>query len=189
MLALDDVIGRFELVAVLAATAGAVILIASNANAAIIDGFGIRVGPATVGFIEEGTKLLVPLTLLAFGRYRDPRAASRSPWLWTGFAAAVAWRLWHLYGRKGTAGAVGAILLVMVIHSLNDSSAGLGCDNVSVAFLAQVFRWALVIAVYLLFKAAARKSTPPQLVGVASKDWTPHRLRTYTRTRAFASEE
>lgn len=243
-LGLHDVIGTLELVFVTAATAGAVILIASNINAVIIDGLGIQAGLATVGFIEEGTKLLVPLTLLAFGRYADPRAGiaialasgfsfaiieatqyavsnagSSGPslcggslppptvesviqaqvyriflveplhWLWTGFAAAIAWRLWHLYGRKGNPGAIGAILLVMVIHSLNDSSAGLGCDNVSVAFLAQVFRWGLVIAVYLIFKAAARKSTPPQLIGVVSKGWTPHRLRTYTRERAFVDEE
>ncbi|HZM81424.1 MAG TPA: PrsW family glutamic-type intramembrane protease [Candidatus Limnocylindrales bacterium] len=250
-LALDDVVGALPLVTVMAATAGAVILIASNVNTAIIDIAGIRTGLATVGFIEESTKLLVPLTLLAFGRYADPRAGiaialasgfgfaiieatqyayseatasgpnqcggevSRPTvesviraqvyriflvepmhWLWTGFAAAVAWRLWHLYswpramcGRKGTPGAAGAILLVMVVHSLNDSSAALGCDNASVAFLAQVFRWALVIAMYQLFKVAARKSTPPQLIGVVSKGWTPHRLRTYTRQRAFANED
>jgi RsiW-degrading membrane proteinase PrsW (M82 family) len=242
-LGLDDVVGAFELATVTTATAGGVILVASNINTVIIDFAGIRTGLATVGFIEEGTKLLVPLTLLAFGRYADPRAGiaialaagfgfaiieatqyaysnatASGPdlcggllprptvetviqaqvyriflveplhWLWTGFAAAVAWRLWHLYGRKGTPGAVGAILLVMAIHSLNDSSAGLGCDSVSVAFLAQVFRWALVIAVYLLFKVAARMSTPPQLIGVVSKGWTPRRLRTYTRGRAFVKE-
>lgn len=242
-LALDDVIGPFELVCVMAATAGGVTLIASNANAAVIAAAGIRTGLVTVGFIEESTKLLVPLTLLAVGRYRDPRAGiaialasgfgfaiietteyayvnSSAPgpslcgglqppptvesviqaqvyrvflvsplhWLWTGFAAAIAWRLWHLYGRKGTPGAVGAILLVMVLHSLNDSSAGLGCDDANEALLAQVFRWALIITMYLLFRAAARKSTPPQLVGVVSRGWTPRHLRTYTRTRAFVEE-
>lgn len=242
-LALTDVIGRFELVAVMVASAGGVVLIASNANAAVIGGAGIRTGLVTVGFIEEAVKLLVPLTLYLAGRYRDPRAgiaialasgfgfaiiettqyayanASASGpsicggplprptiesviqaqvyriflvsplhWLWIAFAVAVAWRLWHLYGAKGIPGAIGAILLAMVIHSANDTSAVLGCDDLNVAFRTQLFRWALLIVMYLLFKAAARQSTPPQLIGAVSRGWAPHHLRTYTRSRAFVEE-
>lgn len=242
-LALQDVIGGLELLCVQASTAGGAILIASNVNTLVVGAAGIRTGLVTVGFIEESTKLLVPLTLLALGRYSDPRAgiaiavasgfgfaiiettgyayanaAASGPslcgdplpsptvesliqaqvyrvflvsplhWLWTGFAAAIAWRLWHLYGRKGTPGALGAIALVMVVHSLNDSSAGLGCDDETVGVWAQVFRWALVIGVYLLFRMAARLSTPPQLIGSVSKGWAPRYLRTYTRERAFVEE-
>lgn len=232
-LALDDVICASGVVWVMVASAGGVILIASNLNSVIIGSAGIRTGLATVGFVEEGTKLLVPLTLLVFGRYRDPRAGAaiglasgfgfaiieaaqyaylsasasgpnlcggQTPvptagsviqaqvyrmflveplhWLWTGFAAAVAWRLWHLYGRKGTPGAVGVILLVMALHSLNDLSAELGCGDVWLALLSQVFRWALLVVVYLLFRAAARESTPPRLIGVVSRGWCPRHLPT-----------
>lgn len=230
-LALGDVIGPSEVIAVAIATAGAVLVIAANVNGIILDAAGIRVGTLTVGVVEEGTKLLVPLALFALGRYRDPRAGiaiglaagfgfavaettqyayttanasgpgfcgndtgpptvgevvqaqayrmfTVSPlhWLWTGIAVTIAWRLWHLYGRRGTPGAVAAIVMVMVIHSVNDTSATLGCDNAAVSWLAQLFRWALLIAMYLVFKAVARKSTPPQLIGVVSKGWTPRRL-------------
>jgi RsiW-degrading membrane proteinase PrsW (M82 family) len=230
-LALDDVIGITEMIAVATAVSGAVILIAANANAALIDAGGIRLAAGTVGFIEEGTKLLVPLALYALGRYRDPRAGiglglaagfgfaitettqyayatanasgpdfcgtetaaptvnsviqgqvfrifTVSPlhWLWTGIAVAVAWRLWHLYGRKGTPGAITAIVAVMAVHSLNDTTATLGCGEPAVGFAFQVFRWAILIATYLVFRAMARKSTPPQLIGAVSRGWTPHRL-------------
>jgi RsiW-degrading membrane proteinase PrsW (M82 family) len=217
--------------AVAVATAGAVLVIAANLNSLIIDTAGIRVGTITVGFVEEGTKLLIPLILFLLGRYRDLRAGiaiglaagfgfavaettqyayatanasgpdfcgnstgtptvadvvqaqayrmfTVSPlhWLWTGIAVAIAWRLWHLYGRRGTPGAVAAIVLVMVIHSANDTSATLGCDSTAVSLLAQLFRWVLLVAVYLVFKAVARKSTPPQLIGAVSKGWVPKHL-------------
>ncbi|MBB5874119.1 RsiW-degrading membrane proteinase PrsW (M82 family) [Allocatelliglobosispora scoriae] len=232
-LALDDAIGITEMIAVATAVAGAVILIAANANSALIDAGGIRLAAGTVGFVEEGTKLLVPLALYALGRYRDPRAGiglglaagfgfaitettqyayataqasgpdfcgtetaaptvtsviqaqvmrifTVSPlhWLWTGIAVAVAWRLWHLYGRQGTTGAVGAIILVMAVHSANDTSATLGCGRPAVSLAFQVLRWAILIGTYLVFRAMARKSTPPQLIGAVSRGWTPHRLRT-----------
>ncbi|MFI8527325.1 PrsW family glutamic-type intramembrane protease [Promicromonospora sukumoe] len=97
-------------------------------------------------------------------------------WLWTGTATAVAWRLWHLYGRRGTPGAVGAIALVMVIHSLNDSSATAFCTDPAAANVAALLRLSLLVAMYLVFRAWARKSTPPQLVGRVSRAWTPRHL-------------
>lgn len=230
-LALDDVIWPFEMIAVMVATSGAVILFAANVNSALLNLGGAQLATKTVGFVEEGTKLLVPLLLYFLGRYRDPRAgigvglaagfgfaivettqyayataAASGPdfcggempaptvsgviqaqvyriflvsplhWLWTGIAVAVAWRLWHLYGRKGTAGAIGAILLVMAVHSINDTTSTLGCGDPSTAFLLQLLRWAILIGSYLFFKAMARKSTPPQLIGTVSAGWTPNRL-------------
>jgi len=234
-LALDDVIGWPAVIAVAVATAGVVLLVAAHANRAILDAGGVRTATAAVGFVEEGTKLLIPIGLFLIGRYRDPRAGiaiglaagfgfaitettkyayttanasgpdlcgaaagvptvaeviqaqayrivgvSPLHWLWTGIATAVAWRLWHLYGRHRTPATIGAILLVMVIHSANDMSATLDCDNAGVSGLGQLFRWAVLIAMYLVFKAMARKSTPPPLIGVVSKGWIPRRLRTTT---------
>ncbi|WP_034593463.1 DUF2510 domain-containing protein [Hamadaea tsunoensis] len=230
-LALDDVIGLPELIAVMVAVAGAVLVIAANVNSAILNGAGARTATITVGLVEEGTKLLVPLCLYAFGRYRDPRAGlalglaagfafaitettqyayatahatgpnfcgtqtavpttlgvlqaqvfrmfSVSPlhWLWTAAATALAWRMWHLYGRRGTPAAVGGIVLVMVVHSANDTSATFSCDEGAGALLLQLGRWILLVASYLFFKAMARKSTPPQLVGAVSRGWTPRHL-------------
>ncbi|MCP2324423.1 RsiW-degrading membrane proteinase PrsW (M82 family) [Hamadaea flava] len=234
---LDDVVSPGEIVAVAVASSGATLLLAANINAVLLDAGGAALATKTVGFVEEGTKLLVPLALFALGKYRDPRAGTAiglaagfgfaiaettqyayatanasgpdfcggetasptvdsvvtaqiyriftvSPlhWFWTGIAAAIAWRLWHLYayqrgiGRKGLWGGVGAIVMVMVIHSLNDYSATLGCGNSGVTFLIQLGRWVLFVAMYLLFRAMARKSTPPQLIGLVSRGWTPHRL-------------
>lgn len=228
---LDDVIAPAQVIAVGVGTAGAVFLIAANLNSLLIDLGGIRLAAATVGLVEEGTKLLVPLVLFALGRYRDPRAGvavglasgfgfavaettqyayamagasgrafcggetpdptvssvvtaqsmrifTVSPlhWLWTGIAVAIAWRLWHLYGRKGTVGAIGAIALVVVVHSVNDTTATLACGDAGTGFLLQVLRWAILPAMYLVFKAAARRSTPPQLIGEVSRGWTPRRL-------------
>lgn len=230
-LALDDVIGPAEVLAVVVATSGAVLLIAANINSWVIDGPGIQTATALVGLVEEGTKLLVPLVLFALGRYRDPRAGiaiglasgfgfaitetvqyayqtasasgpnfcgtgtidsssatvvqeqvtrifTVSPlhWLWTGIAVAIAWRLWHLHGRRGTLGAVGGILLVMVVHSLNDSSITSSCDNPTATSLLALLRWVLLVVMYLTFRAWARKSTPPQLVGEVSRGWDPKHL-------------
>jgi hypothetical protein len=91
---------------------------------------------------------------------------------------AVAWRLWHLYGSRGTPGALAAIVMVMLFHSANDTSATVGCDSTALALLAQVFRWILLIAAYLVFKVVARKLTPPQRIGVVSRGWTPRNLMT-----------
>lgn len=231
-LALDDVIGTWEIGAVAVGTGGAVLLFAANINSFVIDHFGIRAGTYAVGLVEEATKLVVPLLLFLLGKYRDPRAGvalglasgfgfaitettqyayatatasgpdfcgtdagtptaagviqaqvfrmflvSPLHWLWTGIACAIAWRLWHLYGRRGTPGAVAAIVAVMVLHSANDTSATLGCDDGAVQLVAQLLRWALLIAMYLVFKAAARKSTPPQRIGVVSRGWIPHHLK------------
>jgi hypothetical protein len=67
-------------------------------------------------------------------------------------------------------------MLVMVVHSVNDTTSTLGCGNPSTTFLLQLLRWAILIGSYLFFKAMARKSTPPQLIGVVSAGWTPKRL-------------
>jgi len=234
-LALDDVIGPVELLAVVVASSGAVLLVAANVNSWIIDGAGIQTATALVGLVEEGTKLIVPLALFILGRYHDPRAgiavglasgfgfaitettqyayqtaAASGPnfcgtgtvdttptmvvqeqifriltvsplhWLWTGIAVAIAWRLWHLHGRRGTPGAVGGIVLVMVVHSLNDSSVTAFCDDASAQTLASLLRWVLLVVMYLTFRAWARKSTPPQLIGRVSRGWTPKHLPRHT---------
>ncbi|MHA7134431.1 PrsW family glutamic-type intramembrane protease [Oerskovia turbata] len=101
-------------------------------------------------------------------------------WLFTGIAVAIAWRAWRLYGRKGTPAAIGGILLVMVVHSLNDTSATLGCGEPAVQVLLANLRYVLVIVMYLVFKAWARKHTPPQLIGSVSKGWAPKHLGAQT---------
>ncbi|HEX6684203.1 MAG TPA: PrsW family glutamic-type intramembrane protease, partial [Candidatus Limnocylindrales bacterium] len=102
-LALDDVIGARELVSVAVATAGAVIVFAANANDAIIEAAGIRAATITVGFIEEGTKLLVPLGLYIAGRYRDPRAGIAIG-LASGFAFAIIETTQYAYSTATASG-------------------------------------------------------------------------------------
>jgi RsiW-degrading membrane proteinase PrsW (M82 family) len=97
-------------------------------------------------------------------------------WLFTGIAVAIAWRAWHLYGRKGMPAAIGGIVLVMVVHSLNDTSATLGCGEPTVQSLLAMVRYVLVIVMYLVFKAWTRKHTPPQMIGAISKGWAPKHL-------------
>ncbi|MBD8080309.1 PrsW family glutamic-type intramembrane protease [Cellulosimicrobium arenosum] len=230
-LALRDTVRPVQVAAVAVATAGGTLAISANVTGLIIGEGGISAGTAAVGFVEEGTKLLVPLLLLwLVAGYRDPRAgiaiglgsgfgfaiaettvyayqfvADQTPvfcgaqgpeltpmaivqaqvarvftvspvhWLLTGIATAVAWRLWHLYGRRGTGGAVLAILAVMVVHSLNDSSVTAFCDPTE-ASLVSLARYALLVVMYVAFKAWSRKSTPPQLIGVVSRGWAPKHL-------------
>lgn len=109
-------------------------------------------------------------------------------WLWTGIAAAIAWRLWHLYGRRGTWGALGGIALVMAVHSLNDSSVTAFCDNRAATNTAVVLRWVLLVVMYVVFRAWARKSTPPQLIGRVTRAWTPKHLPARPSTRDTAGD-
>ncbi|MNW57358.1 hypothetical protein D3C74_351560 [compost metagenome] len=64
----------------------------------------------------------------------------------------------------------------MVVHSLNDTSATLGCGEPTVQSLLAMLRYVLVIVMYLVFKAWARKHTPPQMIGAVSTGWTPKHL-------------
>lgn len=97
-------------------------------------------------------------------------------WLWTGVAVAIAWRLWHLHGRRGTLGALGGLVMVMAIHSVNDSSSTASCDEPALALVAGLLGPVLLVVMYLVFKAWARRSTPPQLIGRVSRGWTPRHL-------------
>lgn len=228
---LSDAIRPVHVLLVTVASAGAVLLVAANVNTWVIGTWGIGTATATVGFVEETTKLLVPVSLLLLGAYRDPRAGiglglaagfgfaitettqyavqlprasgpsfcdgvtvasdpatvataqiariflvSPLHWLWTGIAVAIAWRLWHLYGRRGTPGAIGGFLLVMVVHSLNDSSATATCGSDAVGALLGVAKYALLVVMYVVFRAWARKSTPPTLVGRGARAWAPKHL-------------
>ncbi|MFD6091062.1 PrsW family glutamic-type intramembrane protease [Oerskovia sp. NPDC060338] len=230
-LALRDLIGLGQVVAVAVATAGATFLVGMNLNNLTGSIGGISLSANLVGLTEETAKLLVPVALFLLGTYRNPRvgvaiglasgfgfaiaettlyayqtAAASGPafcggetpavttasviaaqvarifgvspfhWLFTGIAVAIAWRAWHLYGRKGTPAALGGILLVMVVHSLNDTSATLGCGEPTVQLVLANLRYVLVIVMYLVFKAWARKHTPPQMIGAVSTGWTPKHL-------------
>jgi RsiW-degrading membrane proteinase PrsW (M82 family) len=97
-------------------------------------------------------------------------------WLWTGIAVAIAWRLWHLHGRRGTLGAVGGLVMVMAIHSVNDSSSTASCGEPALALVAGLLGPVLLVVMYLVFKAWARKSTPPQLIDRVSRGWAPRHL-------------
>jgi hypothetical protein len=88
-LALTEVIGLREVVAIATAAAGAVLLVALPLNDAIVGHLGLTVALATVGPVEEGTKLLVPVALYLVGRYRNPRAGVAAG-LAAGFGFAVA---------------------------------------------------------------------------------------------------
>lgn len=231
-LGLSDAIRPLQVALVTVASSGAALLVAATTNTWVIETWGIGTATATVGFVEETTKLLVPLALFLLGAYRDPRAGiglglasgfgfaitettqyavqlpqasgpsfcagvtvttdpaavataqvariflvSPLHWLWTGIAVAIAWRLWHLYGRRGTPGAVGGFLLVMVVHSLNDSSATATCGaDLTAATLLGVAKCALLALMYLVFRAWARKSTPPTLIGRVTRAWAPKHL-------------
>lgn len=236
-LALRDVIGLRQVVAVAVASAGSTFLVALNLNNLTGSIGGISLSANLVGFTEETAKLLVPIALFLLGTYRNPRAgvaiglaagfgfaiaettlyayqtaAASGPnfcggdspavtttavigaqvarifgvspfhWLFTGIAVAIAWRAWHLYGRRGTPAALGGILLVMVVHSLNDTSAILGCGEPVVQSLFATLRYVLVVVMYLVFKAWTRKHTPPQMIGSVSKGWTPKHLGEQTTT-------
>lgn len=233
---LDSAVTPLQVVVVAVAAGGAVLLIAANVNSLVIDEAGIGTATNLVGFVEEGTKYLVPIVLFLLGAYRDPRAGigiglgagfgfavvettqyayqfasgstpafcggettqldatqivqaqvfrifTVSPlhWFWTGIAVAIGWRLWHLYGRRGTPGALGGLLLVMVVHSLNDSSSTAFCDDEAVSSLMALLRYVLLVAMYLTLRAWSRKSTPPQLIGAVSRGWTPRHLPTRVR--------
>ncbi|MEV0647795.1 PrsW family glutamic-type intramembrane protease [Phytomonospora sp. NPDC050363] len=97
-------------------------------------------------------------------------------WMWTATAVAIGWRLWRVYGRRGTVGALGGLLLVMVIHSFNDTTTTFGCGSPIAGFLWTVVRWGILLGSYLLFKAMLARNTPPTLVGHVSRGWTPRRL-------------
>lgn len=71
---LTEVVTVWQVVAAVVAGAGACLLIAGNVNVWIGHTFGVRTALATVGVVEESTKLLVPLVLYALVRYRNPRA-------------------------------------------------------------------------------------------------------------------
>ncbi|MEI6622586.1 MAG: PrsW family glutamic-type intramembrane protease [Actinomycetes bacterium] len=71
---LAEVVTVWQVVAAVIAGAGASILIAGNINDLISHLFGVKTALATVGIVEESTKLLVPLVLYALVRYRNPRA-------------------------------------------------------------------------------------------------------------------
>lgn len=85
---LAEVIGLREVVAIAVATAGVVLIVALRLNDAILTHFGLTVALGTVGLVEEGTKLLVPLALYALGRYRNARAGVAAG-LAAGFGFAV----------------------------------------------------------------------------------------------------
>ncbi|MEI8081360.1 MAG: PrsW family glutamic-type intramembrane protease [Actinomycetes bacterium] len=71
---LAEVVTVWQVVAAVVAGAGGCLLIAGNVNEWIGHTFGVRTALATVGVVEESTKLLVPLVLYALVRYRNPRA-------------------------------------------------------------------------------------------------------------------
>lgn len=99
-------------------------------------------------------------------------------WCLCGLAVAVAWRAWWLSGRRGTVPAVGALFAVMVVHSLSDLSVLTLCGNAPLLLELFVVSTTLVMPVllYLGFRAAARRSTPPARVVTVVRSWRPRRL-------------
>ena len=97
-------------------------------------------------------------------------------WLATGFAVTVIWRQWHRGGPRLTVPAVGAVLLVMAAHSSFDTSTLLGCGGAGGAAVVYLVHYGVPFGLYLLLRAAARRSLPPALVGRVSRGWHPRRL-------------
>lgn len=174
----------------------------------------LSAGPA-----EEFAKLVVPVVLYLFGRYRDPRAgfaialasgaalgmiegfeytihatgifddmyginqgdkmatalmATQRPMtelmhpIFTGFVAAVAWRVAWRRGSLLTWVGFGALALVMVLHSINDFI-GVRYSQIALAATA-----AIIIGVfYLCFRPAARQLTSPDSISGNPPNWRP----------------
>lgn len=97
-------------------------------------------------------------------------------WMWTATAVAVGWRLWRLYGPRGALGGLGALLGVMAAHSANDTSALFACGNVGLQVLLLLGHFVLLGLSYVAFKYVLRQNTPPSLVGLVSRGWSPTRL-------------
>jgi hypothetical protein len=104
------------------------------------------------------------------------RIALVSPlhWLWTGIAVAVLWRQWHLHGLRVNGPVLAAVVFVMATNSLNDSSAVWACATPTAGQLGKaVAGWLSPFLLYAVFRAVARRSLPPELVGVDSRGWHP----------------
>jgi RsiW-degrading membrane proteinase PrsW (M82 family) len=71
---LGQAVSGWSMVWAAVAGLGAAYLIGMNLDDLAAQLFGIRGALALAGPIEESTKLVVPLLLFAFGRYRNPRA-------------------------------------------------------------------------------------------------------------------
>ena len=98
-------------------------------------------------------------------------------WLATGFAVTVIWRQWHRVGPRLTAPVIGVVLLAMAAHSSFDTSTLLTCAGPGPAYALRVIAmFGVPFVLYLLLRAAARRSLPPALVGRVSRGWHPRRL-------------
>lgn len=173
----------------------------------------------SAGPSEEFAKLVVPVVLYLFGRYRDPRAgfaialasgaalgmiegfeytihatgifddmyglntadqmatalmATQRPMtelmhpIFTGFVAAVAWRVAWRRGSLLSWAGLGALALVMVLHSLNDYI-GTRFSQVALEATAVI----IVGAFFLCFRPAARQLAPPDSVLGNPPNWRP----------------
>jgi RsiW-degrading membrane proteinase PrsW (M82 family) len=109
-------------------------------------------------------------------------------WLLTGAVVLVIWRQWHRHGVRLTRPVVGAVLFAMAAHSLNDASAGWGCSP-SYLGVRSALQPLVVLALYLVLRAVARRSLPPTRVGLVSRGWHPRRLPTATAADAPGSAE
>ena len=85
---LRDVIAHREVTAIAVAASGAVLLVALPLNDLVVARLGLTAALATVGLVEEGTKLLVPVLFYLVNRFRDPRAGIAAG-LAAGFGFAV----------------------------------------------------------------------------------------------------
>ena len=85
---LRQVIAHREVLAIAVAASGAVLLVALPLNDLVIARLGLTAALGTVGLVEEGTKLLVPVVFYLLNRFRDPRAGIAAG-LAAGFGFAV----------------------------------------------------------------------------------------------------
>lgn len=107
-------------------------------------------------------------------------------WLLTGLVVVVVWRQWHLRGVRPTGPVVAVVVFAMGMHSLNDVSTSWGCGT---AFhgVRDALQPVFLLGLYLVLRAAARRSLPPSRVGVVSRGWHPRRLPTAPTTDAAES--
>jgi hypothetical protein len=109
-------------------------------------------------------------------------------WLLTGVVVLVVWRQWHRHGVRLTLPVAGAVLYAMAAHSLNDASTGFWCST-SYVGVRGALQPLIVVGLYLVLRAVARRSLPPTRVGVVSRGWHPRRLPTTPATDAPATTE
>lgn len=150
--------------------AGLAIALGSAAAFGIIEGivYTVNAGQTMSHLGNSGSGALSAEVATVVMAVERPFAELMHP-IFTGFVAAVAWRMARVRGRFLTGAAVGAWLVAMVAHTANDTAvAGLGA-------LSLVANVVIIFGMYFAgFKRAARRVVSPDAVAINPPGWRPH---------------